>query len=221
VNWLLTCEHYANTVPLQYQSLFNNAKDVLDSHRGYDKYIAPLYESLKDRFDASFHYPYTRLLIEPNRSLHHRHLFSPFSIQLSKNERMDLITDYYQPYRNQVIEQIKQFNQDQTIHISVHSFTASLGNQNRTAPIGLLFDSRKKPERAIADIWKQLIRKESDAQVRFNYPYRGAADGFTTFLRKEFKEHYLGFELEVRNDCVATLSEQIISSITELRLTLS
>lgn len=33
--------------------------------------------------------------------------------------------------------------------------------------------------------------------VRFNYPYLGKADGFTTHLRKKFKDNYIGIELEV------------------------
>jgi hypothetical protein len=34
--------------------------------------------------------------------------------------------------------------------------------------------------------------------VRRNYPYRGTADGFTTYLRRQFSARkYLGIELEV------------------------
>jgi len=33
--------------------------------------------------------------------------------------------------------------------------------------------------------------------VRFNYPYLGKADGFTTYLRKQFPANYMGIELEV------------------------
>ena len=30
-----------------------------------------------------------------------------------------------------------------------------------------------------------------------NYPYLGKADGFTTSLRQEFQERYIGIELEL------------------------
>ncbi|MEO8932838.1 MAG: N-formylglutamate amidohydrolase, partial [Xanthomarina sp.] len=32
---------------------------------------------------------------------------------------------------------------------------------------------------------------------RFNYPYLGKADGFTSYLRKQFPKNYLGIEIEV------------------------
>ena len=34
-------------------------------------------------------------------------------------------------------------------------------------------------------------------KVRFNSPYLGKADGFTTYLRKKFPDKYSGIELEV------------------------
>ena len=77
--WLLTCEHYSNGVPLKYADLFLKAIDVLESHRGYDVRVAPLFILLEPLFDESFHYRYSRLLIEPNRSIHHKNLFSPFT----------------------------------------------------------------------------------------------------------------------------------------------
>ena len=33
--------------------------------------------------------------------------------------------------------------------------------------------------------------------MRYNYPYLGKADGFTTYLRKQFQTHYLGIEIEI------------------------
>lgn len=215
--WILTCEHFSNVVPSKYAPLFENAGAVLNSHRGYDKNIAPLFEALKPLVDFSFHYPYSRLIIEPNRSLHHRHLFSPFTLQLSKADRMELVSKYYQPYRNEVVKYIEGFHDDTVIHISVHSFTPNFGTQNRSAPIGILFDSKCHREKEVAKVWKKELQSESSVQVRFNYPYRGAADGFTTYLRKQFPENYLGFELELRNDCVEELSTIIIKSIKELR----
>jgi hypothetical protein len=38
--------------------------------------------------------------------------------------------------------------------------------------------------------------------VRYNYPYLGKMDGFTTYLRKQFISNYIGIELEVNQKYV-------------------
>ena len=216
--WLLTCEHYSNGLPLKYAEVFLNAVDVLESHRGYDVRVAPMFIRLEPLFDESFYYRYSRLLIEPNRSLHHRHLFSPFTTGFSASEKANLISNYYQPYRKKVEDFIASYIDQGVFHVSVHSFTPKLGNQNRETPVGLLFDSTKSHERDLAVIWKGMIHEvEPSIKVRFNYPYRGAADGFTTYLRKCFPENYVGFELEVRNDVILDLRSSIYESLANLR----
>lgn len=192
--------------------------DVLESHRGYDVRVAPLFLRLEPLFDQSFHYRYSRLLIEPNRSIHHKDLFSPFTTTLSREEKADLMSNYYLPYRKMVETFIERYIDQQVIHISVHTFTPKLGNQDRSTPIGLLFDSKRQAERDLAVLWKKSIKElDQDLKVRFNYPYRGSADGFTTYLRKAFPENYYGFELEVRNDVVLDLRSTIYGSIANLR----
>lgn len=216
--WLLTCEHYSSGLPLKYAETFINAVDVLESHRGYDVRVAPMFIRLEPLFDQSLYYRYSRLLIEPNRSLHHRHLFSPFTTNFTAAEKADLISNYYQPYRKGVEEFIASYIDQGVFHVSVHSFTPTLGNQNREAPVGLLFDSAKPQERDLAVIWKRVINAlDPTVKVRFNYPYRGAADGFTTYLRKCFPRNYVGFELEVRNDVILDLRSTVYESLANLR----
>lgn len=216
--WLLTCEHYANGIPLKYAPLFVNAVDVLESHRGYDVRVAPLFIRLETLFDQSHFYRYSRLLIEPNRSLHHNHLFSPFTAALSRTEKNELIGRYYQPYRNQIEAFIKSYIKQGVFHVSLHTFTPRLGNQNRDSEIGILFDPKRQGEKDLALLLKQKI-KETNAQVkvRYNYPYRGTADGFTTYLRKVFPENYIGFELEVRNDVALELRGDLYTAFANLR----
>lgn len=216
--WLLTCEHYSNGIPLKYAELFIKAVDVLESPRGYDIRVAPMFIRLEPLFDQSFYYRYTRLLVEPNRSIHHRDLFSPFTTALSAEVKADLLSNYYLPYRNQVESFIRQYIDQQVIHISLHSFSSKSGNQDRTCPIGISFDSRNKAERGIAEVWKKCIRElDSKTAVRYNYPYRGNSDSFISYLRKIFPENYLGFELEIRNDKILDLRHEIYESIANLR----
>jgi predicted N-formylglutamate amidohydrolase len=81
-----------------------------------------------------------------------------------------------------------------------------------------LFDSKRKAERDLAVLWEKSMKElDQDLKIRFNYPYRGNADGFTTYLRKAFPENYYGFELEVRNDVVLDLRNIIYGSIANLR----
>ncbi|MDB4105678.1 N-formylglutamate amidohydrolase [Salibacteraceae bacterium] len=216
--WLLTCEHYSNGLPLKYAEVFVDAVDVLESHRGYDLRVAPMFIRLEPLFDESIHYRYSRLLIEPNRSLSHKHLFSPFTTGFSASEKADLISNYYQPYRKRIEEFIGSYIDQGVFHISVHSFTPKHGNQNRETPVGLKFDSSKSQERNLAVIWKKMLMDiDPSINVRFNYPYRGAADGFTTYLRKCFPKNYVGFELEIRNDQILDLRSSIYQSLANLR----
>ena len=35
-NLVLSCEHFTNTIPEEYKSLFLNADKILETHRGWD-----------------------------------------------------------------------------------------------------------------------------------------------------------------------------------------
>src|SRR5687768_10947938 len=104
---LFTCEHGGNTVPVGYRKLFRGAGDVLKSHRGWDPGALKIAKNLAAHFQAPLFYSITsRLLIELNRSLHHRALFSEFARGLPPEEKQKLIDTYYFPYRNRVEEHI-------------------------------------------------------------------------------------------------------------------
>ena len=45
-NVLLTCEHGGNDVPYEYQHLFEDARHVLETHRGWDIGILPFAEEM-------------------------------------------------------------------------------------------------------------------------------------------------------------------------------
>ena len=196
---LLTCEHGGNDIPLAYKKFFYN-EDVLKTHRGYDLGALDMFEFLKPLSDASFFSTTSRLLVELNRSLHNKQLFSEFTKDLSKSDKAKIIEEYYSPYRKAVENKIKSYieNDDAVLHLSIHSFTPNLNGKDRSCDIGLLYDSSKKPERQFCkQLSAKFIKQDSNLNVRFNYPYLGKADGFTTYLRKQFPKHYLGIEIEV------------------------
>src|SRR6187402_2752140 len=98
--FVLTCEHAVNTIPDQYQCLFTDAKDVLNSHRGIDLGAGSLAAAISQSLGIPlFTAEVSRLLIELNRSLGHHQLFSEFTGLLSETEKQTLIRKYYLPYR--------------------------------------------------------------------------------------------------------------------------
>ncbi|AUC80662.1 N-formylglutamate amidohydrolase [Lacinutrix sp. Bg11-31] len=202
---VLTCEHGGNDIPETYKKHFKN-KAVLKTHRGYDLGALDLFQNLEPLSNVSYFSTTSRLLIELNRSLHHNQLFSEFTKIASKTEKSEIIETYYFPYRSLVEKNIKNYidNGDVVLHLSIHSFTSQLNNKTRNCDIGLLFDSTKKPEQAFCKKLKtELLKEGSNLNVRFNYPYLGKNDGFTTYLRTKFTKHYLGIEIEMNQKFVS------------------
>jgi predicted N-formylglutamate amidohydrolase len=199
---VLSCEHGGNKIPTKYQYLFKNNKAVLNSHRGFDLGALDLFNVLKPLSNASFFSEESRLLIELNRSLSHKNLFSEFSTILPLKEKTSLIKNY-KIYRNVVETSIKTFvdKNESVLHIAVHSFTPILNSIERNCDIGFLYDSRKELEKDFSCLFKkEILVLNKSLNVRYNYPYLGKADGFTTYLRKQFPNNYIGIEIEVNQN---------------------
>jgi predicted N-formylglutamate amidohydrolase len=199
---LLTCEHGGNHIPPPYRALFRGAGEVLKSHRGWDPGAVELADRCAKELTAPlFSATVSRLLIELNRSLHHRSLFSQYTRDLDQAAKAQLIGEYYQPYRTAVEEHVaQQVKQgERVLHVSVHSFTPELDGEVRNADVGLLYDPARPWERSFCDDWrKALLAHDSGLRVRKNYPYLGSGDGFTTYLRTRFSNsQYAGIEIEV------------------------
>lgn len=109
------------------------------------------------------------------------------------------------------------------VHVAVHSFTPEIDGEVRNAEIGLLYDSRRRSEAAFCRRWAgSLHRLDRGLRVRRNYPYRGSADGLTTWLRRRHPQsRYLGIELEINQGLVDApgwrrFQERIADSLREL-----
>jgi predicted N-formylglutamate amidohydrolase len=205
---ILTCEHAGNRVPAAFAYLFRGRRDVLASHRGWDPGSLELGKIFQRRLQSPLFCTHvTRLLVEPNRSLHHRRLFSEFTVGLDRQSKQQLIARYYLPHRTRVENWIsRQLDVGDTVlHLSLHTFTPVLAGETRNADVGLLYDPSRPPEKQFAAAWKAAIHlARSDLRVRLNYPYLGKADGFTTYLRKRFTaDRYAGIELEVNQRWLA------------------
>jgi predicted N-formylglutamate amidohydrolase len=200
--FLITCEHGGNRVPDPYKSLFDDDKDVLETHKGWDIGILPVAKGFAEKYSFPLYYSETsRLLVELNRSLDAPDLFSKFSLHLPKESKDKILREYYFPYRNKFEDKIQEnINiERKVIHISFHSFTPVLDGKVRQTDVGLLFDPQQPLEKAFCERWKtSLIESGSDLQVDHNSPYQGIDDGFTTYLRTKFhSSDYAGIEIEV------------------------
>ncbi|MBW2494457.1 MAG: N-formylglutamate amidohydrolase [Deltaproteobacteria bacterium] len=225
---VLSCEHGGNRVPRRYAGLFAGCEKVLASHRGWDPGALWLAKRLARAFDAPLHATtVTRLLVDTNRSEHHRGLFSPWSAPMSREER-DLVLDrHYRAHRGALERRLRGLTEAgaSVLHLAVHSFTPHWQGRVRHCDIGLLYDPQRKAERALCEQWQKLLLARSPGlRVRRNFPYRGAADGLTTHLRRQLPARtYLGVELELNQRSIARagarrrdLAQRIESSLRTL-----
>ncbi|MDX1761455.1 MAG: N-formylglutamate amidohydrolase [Christiangramia sp.] len=202
---VLTCEHAFTDIPEEYLELFSENREVLKTHEAFDLGAFDVFQQLKQVADESYFQEIGRLLVETNRSVWHKSLHSRFTKDLSKEEKNKILSTFYYPYREKVESSIKTMiaEGNYVFHLSVHSFTPLLNGVLRNADIGLLYDPKRIPEKDIAKKFKELINtKEPQFKVRYNYPYLGKSDGFTTSLRKIFPQKYMGIELEINQKWV-------------------
>lgn len=199
---LITCEHATNYVPVRWRAAFARKEEALFTHRAWDPGALVLAEELVAQFDAQmFRGQVTRLLVDLNRRVESKDVFSEFSRALDADKRKLLLHLYHWPFRIAVQDAVAEHirNGRGVLHLSCHSFTPVLKGKKRNAEIGLLFDPRRKPEAALCGAWqRKLTRALPDCRVRANYPYRGTSDGTTTLLRKQFPANrYSGIEIEL------------------------
>ncbi len=225
---IISCEHGGNHVPSEYHHLFKGKQAVLNSHRGRDAGALMIARELAKKLNTPLTVSeITRLLVDLNRSSHHRALFSEFTRNCDKDTRHKILREYYFPYRMHVENEITKALKvkKSVVHFSIHSFTPRLGSETRNADIGLLYDPARKGERDLCMKLQSILQGQSKKLViRRNYPYRGNADGFTTYLRKKFAAtKYIGVEIEINQKHVnhtdhwKSLRKHIINSVIRLK----
>jgi len=228
VKVVVTCEHGGNKIPKEFQQMFDMHQDLLFSHRGYDTGAWNLANVLYNEFgDYFFHSTISRLLIDFNRTETSRSLYSDVTKSLDKETKQFIKHKYYIPYVQAIEQSIVELISDDyfVVHLSVHSFTPVLNGIERNADIGLLYDPRRKNENEFCHRWRKIFGEHSSLRIRMNYPYRGIANGLTTYFRQMIKQkRYAGIELEVnqllltedkrkRNEMISTLVDSFKESV--------
>lgn len=201
---LLTCEHGGNEVPAAYRAQFVGAAKVLESHRGYDPGALELARAAARRFEAPlFSSKISRLVVDLNRTSGHPTVFSTYTQALPTEERQILLERLHAPHHRRVEEAVGEAlaSGAGVLHVAIHSFTPIWNGTPRGIDLGLLYDSRRGAERALATAWKDALAEAyPELRLRRNAPYRGTGDGLTTWLRRRFSGRpYVGFELEVNH----------------------
>lgn len=199
---VVSCEHASNAVPARYRPLFAPHRAALASHRGYDRGALAMARALAAAFGAPLAAASaTRLLVDANRSHGHPQLYSFVTRGANPMLRREIFERHYLPHRRRVEALIRRSirSGQPTLHLSCHSFTASLEGVARNADVGLLYDPARAEEAALCAAWQRELRIVApDLRVRRNYPYLGKSDGFTTWWRQRHPETvYLGIELEL------------------------
>lgn len=202
VTVVLTCEHGGHDVPPAYAALFAGHDALLESHRGWDPGALVLGREMANAFGVPLHAAtVTRLLVDLNRSIGHRQLFSELTRSLPKTERDAIIANFYRPHRDAVEAVITNAVHAgaRVVHIASHSFTPSLDGEVRQADVAFLYDPRREGERALAAKWLDSLHTIAPSlRLRRNYPYQGKGDGLTAKMRKRHPDAaYVGVELEV------------------------
>ncbi len=203
MRFFLSCEHGGNVVPEAFADAFAGAAKVLDSHRGWDPGALTLFEHMRsDATDHAAAATVTRLLVELNRSLHSRSLFSEYTVGLEPVVRQQILDHHYHPFRTAFRQAVERAitGGETVLHVSVHTFAPVVNDIVRSTDLGLLYDPSHGRERALARQWKQILTSVLPGlAVRLNHPYRGTADGHVVALRRRFGSAYAGIELELNN----------------------
>lgn len=224
---VLSCEHGGHEVPAAYAALFAGHEALLASHRGWDPGTLELAQQMARELGAPLHASTTtRLLVDLNRTIGHRQLFSSLVAGRSADEREAILAAHYRPHRHAVEADIagRIAAGQRIVHVALHSFVPVLGGRVRHADVACLYDPKRASEASLTQRWLAALgRRQGRLALRRNYPYRGSSDGLTKHLRERFDARdYVGIELEVnqrfvdqggeaweqlRSDLIASLAE--------------
>jgi predicted N-formylglutamate amidohydrolase len=199
---MITCEHGGDRVPRRCAGLLAAARRRLPIHRWYDPGALDLARRFARQLDAPLVFAtVTRLLVDLNRSPGTRSVFSSLTAPLDDATKRAILERHYLPYRERVERLVAEAiaRAGRVVHISVHSFSPLFHGRFRRTDVGLLYDPSSRCERQICRAWQAALRRRRpELYIRRNHPYRGTADGLTTWLRGRFEpSRYAGIELEV------------------------
>ncbi len=206
---VLTCEHASCDVPEEYTNLGVSDAEIR-RHIGWDIGARWVVETLARVLDApAICAGYSRLLIDCNRDVNDHDLIVSHSdgtqihgnLALSDQEREKRLREFYRPYHeaiDHVLHQRTGRTEQETVLLSIHSFTPVLGKKERPFDLGVLFDQY---EDLAQEVGQRMHHQEY--RVRYNEPYSGL-DGLIFSARSHGDRHGITYlELEINNGLIA------------------
>lgn len=212
---LITCEHASNRLPAPWS--WSQADNwVSDLHWAWDPGAADLAREVADRIGATVVLAhFSRLLIDPNRSLDSSTLFRDeadgTAIQLNKGldetERLLRIEMYYRPYHaalEQCVAALKP-----SLVLGMHSFTPVYDGDVRAVEVGVLQTDQKQ----LALAWVHSMANHS-FDVRLDEPYAGGGGFMYSPQRHATAAGCPALELEIRQDhCTDAATREILTDL--------
>ena len=220
---LITCEHASNRLPEPYHWTQGDER-FKDTHWAYDPGAADTAKLLAQRLGTvAVLSRFTRLLLDPNRTLFSETLFRKaceghsldLNSSLSPEEKYTRISRFHAPYHF-LIGELAEFL-DPDLAVSIHTFTPNYEGQQRSVEIGVLYEDW---DESLA-LHTQNLFRTAGFDARLNEPWSGK-EGLMpvgTGLRyaKGGKRRDV-IELEIRNDLAtdAVMREKVVGVILQM-----
>jgi predicted N-formylglutamate amidohydrolase len=198
---VLSCEHASVRMPSPYSWPSEDAW-LVGTHWSYDLGARELTLELAAELQASAVLSrYSRLLIDPNRSLDQADLFRAsaegkaihLNHALSDTERTRRIDLYYKPFHAALDQALARCQAP--LLFSIHSFTPNYEGVVRSVEIGVLFNHELEHARALS----QHLAQEFEG-VRENEPWSGKGGLIYSAETHAARFGRVPLELEVRQD---------------------
>jgi predicted N-formylglutamate amidohydrolase len=207
--FLLLGDHGGNEIPSSLGDLGLSEADR-QRHIAWDIGVRGLGELLADRLDAAFvHQACSRLVIDCNRDPQSPELIPavsdgtpiPGNQALSDAARRQRIDGIHRPYHDSIGRLLdeRQAAGRETILVALHSFTPSLGGNDRPWQVGIL---HWQGDTRFAMRLLDVLHGAGDLVVGDNEPYQMDGTDFTIPLHA-FARGLPYAEIEVRQDLIA------------------
>ncbi len=207
---LLVCDHASRAFPPRLGTL-GLAEPQTWEHIAWDIGAGDLTRALAARLGVpAILAGWSRLVVDCNRRLEHEEAFPavsggipiPGNARLSAEDRAWRITNCFEPYHAAIAASLDDLEEAGVapVLVSVHSFTALLGDQARPWHAGILWDRDGR----LAQPLLQELRAVEGLQVGDNEPYSGRHPTDYTVHMHGARRGIAHVALEVRQDLLAT-----------------
>ncbi len=208
--FVLLCDHASNRMPSAYGGLGLSAEDR-SAHIAWDPGALGVSIELSRLLDAPLvHSTISRLIIDCNRDQSARDLIPeisertqiPGNQNLSNLERGHRIAMAHRPFHDAIDDVIDRRvrNGDQSVLVSIHTYTPVHMGVTRPWEIGLLSNK----DRRLVDPSLEFLRKNTKYLIGDNEPYSPSDGVYYTLERHGERRGFMCLMVEIRNDEVAT-----------------